>query len=65
MLNTFFHLLGHFCGIKDSSCRINGVGEKADNTVGMRLGEKAVGQMISVLNKAGWMSVLGTTGRIK
>lgn len=65
MPNTFFHILGHLCGIKDSSCGINGVGKKAENTAGMRLGEKVVGHMMCVLNKADWMSVLGTTGRIK
>jgi hypothetical protein len=38
---------------------------KKQRTLGMRLGEKVAGQMVSVLNKADWMSVLGATGRIK
>lgn len=42
----FFHTLGRLCGIKDSSCGINGVGEKAENTVGMKIGEKVVVKML-------------------
>lgn len=43
----FFQTLAHLCGIKDSS-GINRVGEKAENTVGMKIGEKVVVQMVSV-----------------
>lgn len=44
----FFQTLAHLCGIKDSSCGINRVGEKAENTMGMKIGEKVVVQMVSV-----------------
>lgn len=37
----FFQTLAHLCGI-------NRVGEKAENTVGMKIGEKVVVQMVSV-----------------